>query len=67
MLTQETLKQALHYDPETGIWTWKIRPALCVQIGDRAGCLDKAGYRKIQIEKKSYKEHRLAFLYMTGA
>ena len=67
LLTQEYLKSILDYNPETGIFTWKIRPAYCINIGDIAGCLNKNdGYIRIQINNKSYQAHRLVWLYMTG-
>lgn len=64
-LTQERLKELLTYDPDTGElwWTEEARPTVA---GKKAGCLDNAGYRVIQIDFRTYKAHRLAFLYMEG-
>jgi len=68
MLTQEYLKSILHYDPETGIFTWlKCRNKNLV--GSKAGyiCSSRGhGYVKIRIKSKQYLAHRLAFLYMGG-
>jgi len=66
MLTQERLKELLHYDPETGVFTWIIRASQKVYIGDIAGTLGKEGYVNISIAKKKYKAHRLAWLYVYG-
>ena len=67
MITQKELKEILHYDPIIGIFTWKIKSAKNIKIGDRAGYLDKShNYRKIKINGKRYPEHRLVFLYMIG-
>lgn len=67
-LTVERLKELLHYDPETGVFTWINAPYKCKPflVGKRAGCIDTDGYRQIKIEKRIYVESRLAFLYMTG-
>lgn len=65
-LTQKRLKELLHYDPDTGIFTWKVRPANCLQIGDVAGGTDFYGYCRIRVLGKICKAHRLAFLYMEG-
>jgi HNH endonuclease/AP2 domain len=65
-LTQEELKHRLHYDTETGIFTW-IRPrARRCKIGSIAGNKNHLGYRLIVVNSIRYLEHRLAFLYITG-
>ena len=64
-LTQGELKENLHYDADTGLFTW-AKNRQRVGIGSLAGCLDNYGYRVIGIDGKQYKAHRLAFLYMTG-
>lgn len=69
-LTQKRLKELLHYDPETGIFTW-----LKTGRGRRKNLIagnihtDSSGkkYIIICIKHKRYKAHRLAFLYMVGS
>lgn len=66
-LTQERLKELLDYDPETGLFIWKVDRGNNKIKGKIAGCLDKeSGYWKIAIDKKNYRAHRLAFLYIEG-
>ena len=63
-LTQELLKEILDYNPETGIFTWKIsKQGIKNKI---AGSLKKEGYWRIGLYKKQYLAHRLAFLWMEG-
>lgn len=66
-LTQSRLKELLHYDPETGHFTWCGPPRRGITVGARAGCYDRMGYRVISLRGRPYKSHRLAFLFMTGA
>src|ERR1039457_5191932 len=76
MINQEYLKSLLDYDQDTGVFTWISRPtgkgrARLDLLGKRAGSLasirnGKYRYRSIKIDGKPWKEHQLAFLWMTG-
>ena len=65
-LTQEELKELLHYDPDTGVFTWKKGRQGRIKKGGIAGNEDQSGYCKIVVKGKRYGAHRLAFLYMEG-
>lgn len=66
-LTVETLKEAIHYDPETGDFFNRKPRNLngSAPAGAPAGCYQR-GYRVIKIGKKKYSAHRLAWLYIYG-
>jgi hypothetical protein len=66
MIDQATLKELLHYDPDTGVFTWIKTTSNRVKIGDRVGNVMKAGYIEARILGKRTYLHRLAHLYMTG-
>ena len=63
MLTVERLREVLHYDPETGIFMWRVALGRRAKVGSRAGRVDAQGYRQVRIDNESYREHRLAWLY----
>ena len=66
-LTQERLKEVLHYSRETGIFTWLITANRNgAAIGDEAGWLRDNGYRMIAINGVDYRAHRLAWFYIYG-
>lgn len=65
MLTQERLKEVLHYDPDTGVFTWLIDRG-SAKRGNRAGTCGIRGYIQLTIDGVQYKAHRLVWLYMTG-
>ena len=67
ILTQERLKELLSYDPETGIFTRIKQVSNKGLLGSVAGTNHRSGYRAIKIDYKQFNEHRLAWLYMTGA
>ncbi len=64
--TAEYLRSVLHYDQETGIFTWKVRTSASVKAGDVAGCPGVNGYLRIRVQSRQYKAHRLAWLYVYG-
>jgi hypothetical protein len=67
---QEWLRSYLNYDPDTGVFTWRVvrkgRPHGYIPAGTQAGSIYNNGYRVIVIEGKRYLASRLACLYMTG-
>jgi hypothetical protein len=65
-LTQARLKEILNYDPETGVFTWRVSTNKKIKIDSVAGSRENRGYIIIQFEGKSYKAHRLAWLYING-
>jgi len=68
IISHEDLLKTVHYDPETGIFTWKINiPNVRIKIGDRAGYEGTKGYLYLKINKRSYRQGRLAWFYMTGS
>lgn len=63
-LTYEELVSFVHYDPETGHFSWRMKKSPWLR---QAGCINKTiGYRVIRLKGKLYYEHRLAWFYMTG-
>ena len=65
MVSQQSLKLLLHYNPDTGHFTWNKRRGL---TGRKAGCIKQShGYVAIMIDGKHYLAHRLAFIYMTSS
>lgn len=65
-LTAERLREVLHYDPETGVFTWLVKTSNRVHVGRVAGTSHKIGYRMIAIDGHLYYAHRLTWFYMTG-
>ena len=65
-LSAEYLRSILHYSPETGIFTRKVRTSTSVKVGDIAGCPGGDGYLQIRVQSRKYKAHRLAWLHVYG-
>jgi hypothetical protein len=78
LLSRDLLRQTMHYDAETGAFTWLPRPremfstkrgcsiwnARCA--GKHAGWTDGDGYLVLCINYAKYAAHRLAWLYVHG-
>lgn len=73
-ITVETLREIVHYDPDTGIFRWLPRMETDQYVatwntryaGQEAGNINYAGYVVITIHYQHMMAHRLAYLYMTG-
>lgn len=66
-LNKHSIKELLHYDPDTGVFTWKRSRSSRAKVGEEAGSVRKeTGYRTINVSGKPFLAHRLAFFYMTG-
>lgn len=64
-MTHERLREVLHYDPSTGVFTRLVSRGRA-KIGAVAGGINGHGYRRIMIDRKRYHAHRLAWFWMTG-
>lgn len=60
------LKEFLHYNPDTGAFTWIKRPSKRIKVGQVAGTLGTKGYWQIQFKGCSFLTHRLAYYMYHG-
>jgi HNH endonuclease len=63
-----SLHEALHYNPDTGLWTWKKNKKGYAAVGRPAGSIAYIhGVRRrfIKFEQKHYFAYRLAWFYIT--
>lgn len=65
MLTQERLKQLVHYDPDTGLFTRAVSRTNS-KAGDPVGHANATGYLRAYIDGRIYFLHKLAWLYVHG-
>lgn len=69
LITQERLKQLLHYSPDNGKFTWKVSGNGRI-AGSEAGTITRSTsgkeYRVINVDGRAYLAGRLAYLYQLG-
>lgn len=66
MISQEDLKKLIHYEPETGVFTWRRRHTNAIKPNLVAGGRHSRGYWTVRIMNKQVLAHRLAWFYVHG-
>lgn len=61
----QRLKEVLHYDAASGVFTWRITVSSRAVKDDEAGWLC-GPYVRIQVDGEQYQAHVLAWFYVTG-
>ncbi|MEN9885444.1 MAG: hypothetical protein RL758_22 [Pseudomonadota bacterium] len=67
LVTHQMAAQMLRYDSKTGLLYWLQRPCHNVFAEDIAGTKTSKGYIQIQLNKRLYKAHRIAWLLHFGS
>ena len=63
----EYVRSRIHYDPDTGVMTWKTGPTKMTKIGGLAThASDKRGYLRIRMLRRLYMAHRVIWLLVHG-
>jgi hypothetical protein len=60
------VRALLAYDPDTGIFIWKVARSGSARPGTRAGFIHRTGYRIIDVLSQQCLAHRLAWLLVHG-
>jgi hypothetical protein len=67
LLTNDRLKELFHYNPDTGAFTTRSEaPQWGRTRNAQGGVIHESGYLMISIQRRLYRAHRLAWLYMNG-
>jgi hypothetical protein len=69
MITVARLKELLSYDPDSGVFRWRVDrgpSGFAAKAGTVAGCIDQQGYRIMSVDGFKGCAHQFAWLYMTG-
>lgn len=66
MITQQQLREHLHYNPDTGAFTRLVKTSNRSVVGSVSGGYGANGYYRVSVLGRRYFAHRLAWFYMTG-
>ena len=64
--SQKRLKQVIEYNPDTGVFVWKLSTGRRARVGETTGEANPPNYGRIQIDGTRYVSSRLAWLYVYG-
>lgn len=67
--TLDELRTAFRYDPDAGLFYWRVKRSSNQDVGDIAGSRrgGRADYWRLRFDGVEYEAHRVAWLFMTGA
>lgn len=66
ILTAQRLRQLVHYDEQTGLFTRLTRTSSRTHPGKLAGSLATSGHLQFRVDGGRYLSHRLAWLFVYG-
>jgi hypothetical protein len=66
LITHARLLEIVHYDPLTGVFTWKANRR-SGRVGERCGWIGAFGYWRLCLDNREYSAARVAWFYMTGS
>lgn len=64
--TAAELHSIFAYDASTGVLRWRIKPSQAVAVGAVAGSEHPQGYVMVQLRKRIYAAHRIAWKMLYG-
>lgn len=65
-VSAEEVRAALDYEPDTGLFRWRVRTSKSVRVGDVAGSPTSNGYTRLRLNGVEYLAHRIAWLCVNG-
>lgn len=63
---EKRLRDLLEYNPETGIFRWRVNRRPATLAGDEAGYIRADGFVILMVDRRIIPAHRLAWFFMRG-